>query len=168
MDAVAVFSGKNLATMREEGGSGHWTASKERVANAQYLVCVRNRREQWAATDLEHGTAFLIGKVSGIAEAPYEGRCVIKFSEYAEIHVPDAWKKLTGGQRFPVAYSKADDLFTRLGVDPTQLTWQPFRLAMEKDEPDSKSGGSPITVAKEWLAKKLGVDVQSIEVHIRA
>lgn len=168
MNAVAVFSGKNLATMREEGGSGHWTASKKRVANAQYLVCIRNRREQWAATDLEHGTAFLIGKVSGTAEAPHKRRCVIQFSEYAEIHVPDAWKKLTEGQRFPVAYSKADDLFTRLGVDPTQLTWQPFRLAIEKDEPDSKDGGSPITVAKEWLAKKLGVDVQSIEVHIRA
>jgi hypothetical protein len=155
--------------MAREGGSGHWTAREERLSKAEYVVCIRNRREQWAATDVEHGTAFLIGKVVGTSKAPYEGRTVIRFSEYAEIHVPDAWKKLTGGQRFPVAYFQTDALFEGLGLDSAQLTWHPFQPVQptpEKEEP--KSGTPPIAAAKEWLAQQLGIDATAIEIHIRA
>ncbi|NML19123.1 hypothetical protein [Azohydromonas caseinilytica] len=165
MESVVVFTGKDRSTMTQEGGSGHWAARDDRISNAEYVVCVRNRREQWAATDLEHGTAFLVGKIAGTTPAPYDGRVIIKFSEYAEINVPDSWKAITGGQRFPVAYIETNKLFNALGIKLESLEWKPFQESPEQDEPRSKS---PFTEAKEWLAKQLNIDADSIEIHIRA
>lgn len=77
MESVIVYTGKDLRRMREEGGCGHWTASAMRVEAAEYLVCVRNRREQWAAMDFEHGVAFLIAKITGTKPSTHAARRVI-------------------------------------------------------------------------------------------
>ncbi|WP_238337822.1 hypothetical protein [Enterobacter kobei] len=137
MKAVVVFTGKDLNIMRTEGGSGYWHARTDRLNDAEYLIAVRNRRETWAVKDLEHGTAFLIAKITGCFKNPdYDDRNVITFDEYAVIHSPDAWKMLTGGQRYPVAYLNAQEAFLRIGVTPEQLNGRnsilhPHRFLMQ-------------------------------------
>ncbi|MGE2194362.1 hypothetical protein ACMFBK_23635 (plasmid) [Enterobacter hormaechei] len=146
MKAVVVFTGKDLNIMRTEGGSGYWHARTDRLNDAEYLIAVRNRRETWAVKDLEHGTAFLIAKITGCFKNPdYDDRNVITFDEYAEIHSPDAWKMLTGGQRYPVAYLNAQEAFLRIGVTPEQLEWKKFH-------PSSPS--LPNAVVPSWLKRK--------------
>lgn len=126
-DFVVVFTGKNLANgMTEDGGSGHWRASKDRVLAATYVLCVRNRRKQWAETDVEHGTAFLVARISGVCPSETSNRLVINFSEYAEIHVPNAWHLCTEGQRYPVAYRENGTVQNALGLVFEALEWKPF------------------------------------------
>ena len=182
MESV-VYTGKDLRRMREEGGCGHWTASPERVEAAQYLVCVRNRREQWAATDFEHGAAFLIARIHGAKPSPHAARITIEFRSYAMLDIAGAWQLLAKGQRFPVAYLETDELFRRLDLDPDTLSWR--RLATQVDglpiaEPAHSSaqpvegalakGGSlpnAIAEAKRKLVESLGITLEKIEITIR-
>jgi hypothetical protein len=172
MESVVVFSGKNLDTIREDGGSGHWTARATRVENCEYVICVRNRREQWAATDLEHGTAFLIAKITKVLPSSYPGRIVISFENYAKLHVADAWRTLTGGQRFPIAYDQTSEIARKLRIDLNKLHWLPLNGLMcaeaeavysAKRNPFSEA----IAGAKANLAESLGISPESIDIIIR-
>jgi hypothetical protein len=172
MESVVVFSGKNIATILEERGCGHWTARTERVQNCEYLICVRNRREQWAATDLEHGTAFMIARIDGTTPSIYPGRIVITFEKYAKILVPDAWRLLTDGQRFPVAYDKTSEILRKLRIDPNRLHWTSIQgfAVMEKAIPyaiKKDTFAEAIAEAKASLAQSLGISENSIEIIIR-
>ena len=143
------------------------------------LIAVRNRRETWAVKDLEHGTAFLIAKITGCFKNPdYDDRNVITFDEYAEIHSPDAWKMLTDGQRYPVAYLKAQEAFLRIGVTPEQLEWKKFHssspsapntvvpgLAEEKTE--QLSLNEAIERAKKDISNATGIDSSAITISIK-
>ena len=179
MKAVVVFTGKDLNIMRTVGGSGYWHARTDRLNDAEYLIAVRNRRETWAVKDLEHGTAFLIAKITGCFKNPdYDDRNVITFDEYAEIHSPDAWKMLTGGQRYPVAYLNAQEAFLRIGVTPEQLEWKKFHpsspslpnavvpsLAEEKTE--KLSLNEAIERAKKDISNATGIDSSAITISIK-
>lgn len=173
MESVVVFSGKTLATMREEGGSGHWPARAERVGNCEYVVCVRNRRERWSATDLEHGTAFLIARIDKVTPSPYPNRIVITFERYAALHVPDAWRLLTNGQRFPVAYDKTADILRKLRIDPHKLSWLSLHGQLACAEQEAvyavkKEGfAQAVALAKANLAESLGIAADAIEIVIR-
>lgn len=179
MKAVVVFTGKDLNIMRTEGGSGYWHARTDRLNDADYLIAVRNRRETWAVKDLEHGTAFLIAKITGCFKSPdYDDRNVITFDEYAEIHTPKAWKMLTDGQRYPVAYLSAQEAFLRIGVTPEQLEWKKFHpsspsvpntvipgLAEEKTE--KLSLNEAIERAKKDISNATGIDSSAITISIK-
>ncbi|QOY92718.1 hypothetical protein IM543_14005 [Massilia sp. UMI-21] len=183
MESVVVYTGKDLRRMREEGGCGHWTASAIRVEAAEYLVCVRNRREQWAAMDYEHGLAFLIAKISGTKASPHAARITIEFSSYAILDVPGAWQLLAKGQRFPVAYLETDELFRRLRLKEDDLDWQPLvgeppRIRVAEggtpmlpapDHAELTTGGftKAIVDAKRKLAESLGIASEKIEITIR-
>lgn len=171
MESVAVYTGKSADQIQIDGGSGHWTTSRSRAKRAEYLICVRNRREQWSATDHKHGTAFLIAKVSGVKDSPHDGRSIITFSEYAEIDVPGAWKLLTDGQRFPVGYRSTEHMLSKLGVNPGNLEWR-TQCDVPSDEVARKQeSGVPISTiaeAKQQLARALGIPADSIEITIRA
>jgi len=183
MESMIVYTGKDLRRMREEGGCGHWTASPNRVEAAQYLVCVRNRREQWAATDFEHGYAFLIAQIKSTKPSPHAARITIEFDTYAMLDVPGAWELLTRGQRFPVAYLETAELFRRLGLNPGDLVWRqlggqpgPVHAAgiavahtTPADSAGSKSAGftDAIAEAKRKLAESLGIAAEKIEITIR-
>jgi hypothetical protein len=165
---VMVFSGKDLPMIQSEGGSGHWIARINRVEEAEYVVCVRNRRETWAAKDCEHGTAFLVGRIAGTLPSEHDNRIVIAISEYAEIHVPDAWSTCTGGQRYPVAYLDADVVAQKLNINFDKLNWKPL---MVEDEPAPETNKiAPLTImqAKQGLAKAFDVDTTAIEITIRS
>ncbi len=181
MESVIVYTGKDLRRMRAEGGCGHWTASPIRVEAAEYLVCVRNRREQWAAMDFEHGVAFLIARIDKTKPSPHAARITIEFSSYAMVDVPDAWKLLANGQRFPVAYLETSELFRRLSLDPRRLDWQELEQPAQVTEETSASartvapageakGASfthAIAEAKRKLAASLGIASDKIEITIR-
>lgn len=166
MSSIAVFTGESIDSMRKDGGSGHWSVSLPRVKHAEYLVAVRNRRVESSPLDHKHGTAFLIARLSGeTKDSQYAGRTVIGLSEYAEIHVLDAWKKLTDGQRFPVAYLETQAMLDQLGIDVDDLDWKPFDVSSQAQ---STERVSPITQAKNQLADVLGISPDAIEISIRA
>lgn len=182
MESVIVYTGKDLRRMREEGGCGHWTASPIRVEAAQYLVCVRNRREQWAAMDFEHGVAFLIAQIRSTKPSPHAARITIEFDTYAMLDIPGAWQLLAKGQRFPVAYLETSELFRRLDLNPKELVWQQLtgaRAPLPVAQPaadhapaeaaQDKGAGftRAIAEAKRKLAESLGIAAEKIEITIR-
>lgn len=182
MESVIVYTGKDLRRMREDGGCGHWTASPARVEASQYLVCVRNRREQWAATDYEHGVAFLIAHIKRTKPSAHAARITIEFDNYAMLDIPGAWQLLARSQRFPVAYLETAELFRRLKLNPGDLHWQQLLVNPEppkvsdtaascavSDAGDSKGGSltNAIAEAKRRLAESLGIASDRIEITIR-
>ncbi len=53
--------------MRTEG-SGYWHARTDRLNDADYLIAVKTEGNV-GSKDLEHGTAFLIAKITGCFKA---------------------------------------------------------------------------------------------------
>lgn len=172
---VVVFTGKDLNIMHTEGGSGHWHAKTDRINDAEYLIAVRNRREKWAVKDLEHGTGFLIAKITGCFRSPENyDRNVITFDQYAEISIPKAWKMLTDGQRYPVAYLEAQDAFLRIGIEPELLEWKRFeaserpqqQLNQVEEKVEILTLNEAVDRAKKFISKAAGVDESSISITI--
>lgn len=181
MESVIVYTGKDLRRMREDGGCGHWTASPTRVEAAKYLICVRNRREQWAASDFEHGAAFLIAQIKGTKPSAHVARITIEFENYAMLDIRGAWDLLTNGQRFPVGYLETSELLRRLQLNPNGLVWQklatniappqvmeaPAPYPAPADSAATNSVGEAIAEAKQKLADALGIASEKIEITIR-
>jgi len=185
---VGIFTGKDLNMMELEGGSGYWVARSDRIRNSDYVILMRNRRAQWAAKDgKSHGQAFMIGKVSGcIASKKYNGRKIIQMSEYSLLPDTDdfkkAWKKLTKGQRYPVAYLNTDNLLEDIGLDVNTLEWSTFNAnpienvsiddiedsdvehSLEVDA--SHELPDVVAEAKEMIAEAAGIDIDQVEVRI--
>lgn len=106
-DTVVVFTAKSSRTILAEGGSQSWKLSPARVEACEWLVCTQNAHndEPYADGAEPHGSAFLIGRISGVGPttAPDEvtGRWKIAFSEYARVSVPRVWP----GFHNPVHYT---------------------------------------------------------------
>lgn len=171
---VAVFTGKDMTIMADEGGSGYWIAKEERLKNAEYLIAVRNLRETWAVKDNKHGTAFLVARITGCFRTDrHAGRSVITFEEYAEICVPDSWKKLTDGQRYPVAYLDTQIAFEELHINPEKLEWKKFSelvvSPVEKDETQPAvqlSLPEAVAEAKRFISGATGISESAIAINI--
>ncbi len=183
-NVIGIFTGKDLKWMESEGGSGYWIAKTDRIKNAKYVIFVRNHRETWAVKDdgLQHGQAFMIGRISGCVPTPkYLGRKLIQISEYSllpdTLNFKQAWKKLTGGQRYPVAYLNTDDLSSELDLDVDNLEWTVFdpSPSTENDgavpenvnaSDDAKELSEIIAEAKEMIAHAAGVDADKVNIQI--
>lgn len=181
---VGIFTGKDLKMMESEGGSGYWVARTDRIKGSEYVFFMRNRREQWAAKDgMEHGQAFAIGKISGcIPSQKYDGRKLIQMSEYSLL--PDtsefkkAWKKLTKGQRYPVAYLTTENLLEALDLDVAKISWSIFNANPNAESfsdeagldgetmADEKELSEIIFEAKEMIALAADVDIDKISIQI--
>lgn len=159
MDTVVVFTRKDLQTMFEQGGSGDWVSNEDRLAKCTYLVAAANSHAVDSCHNAaKHGHAFLIGKISGVVDAPENpGRKIIQLNEYAEINVPKGWQ----GQRNPVRYTNLSEF----GLSDDQIKWIPF----PKDRVKEYDLTPELTIdqAKRGLAKKLGVSPDCIEITIR-
>jgi len=165
--AIYVLTGRGIETMLDEGGSQAWIIDTRRAQDCEYVVCVQNHKQdsfdpkQFSAA---HHTAFLVGKLSGIAAAdPGNGergtRKKLLFSEYAEIDLADKWP----GYRNPVFYGHLEDF----GIDVAALNFQP----MPVQEPANSSAQEPrpltIEQAKVGLSLSFGVMPSDIEILIR-
>lgn len=70
-----------------------------RAKQCAWLVCTQNRHHrdhEFSDATEAHGSAFLIGKVSGIEKSDYESedgkqRWLVAISEYALIDIPEFW-----------------------------------------------------------------------------
>ena len=168
MDTVIVFTAKNLADTFRQGGSGNWKLNSERVKKCDFAILTANNHHKKSTHSREdHGTAFLIGKISGVTPDAYDdlgerehGRWIIRFSEYAELDIPSFW----GGFQNPIKYADLSDL----DVDLDSLEWKPFPTeGIDTPEYDPVPALT-IEEAKRGIAKKLGVTPDNIEIIIRA
>lgn len=178
---VAVFSGKSKEHILADGGTQSWRLVPRNAAKFEFVVCCRSGVD-WAEGPEERGTAFLVGRISGIEKATdpkAPERYLIRISEYADIDVRGAWK----GWRNPVKYTSLEELeisFASLKFQP-----MPERAATEKpgprpdpgvaptpvgisvSQPKSSVEGLSISQAKSALASYYGVAPESIEITIR-
>jgi hypothetical protein len=162
-NVVMVFTSKSLETMKEEGGSGHWAASRSRIKHAKWIVATRNKKSGWTQGNEDHGSAFLIGRVTGIKEAPApeSKRFVVLFDRYAEVNIPDAWT----GNRNPVAYTDLE----ALGINPDELEWKEFQGAASEPQHPTRAGTAPSVVidqARVMIAQALSISPEAVKITV--
>jgi hypothetical protein len=164
--------------MLDYGGSASWVLSQESAAALQYCVCCRNdvrpREDDRGDRSEDRNEAFLVGKVSGIEFVERENnrdRYLIKFSEYAEISVPDF---RDGATRNPVVYHDLEEC-RRRGLDIAALKFQPMPEPTRRysragrgdtSERDTARKGLTIAEAKAGLALHFEVPVDAIQITV--
>jgi hypothetical protein len=155
VDTIVVFTSKSLGTMVQEGGSGNWHARKDKISKrCKWIVAVRNRHSERREGDEDHGTAFLIGKISAVRESHEQKRIVVEFSEYAKLDIADFWD----GQRNPVKYVALNSL----SIDLQELKWLPFPRS-------TRATATPAGIleqAKELVAKSLAIPTSAVKITV--
>ena len=166
--AIAVFTANSRDEILEVGGSASWVVAEKQARRREFLVCIRNARDVDFHDHEPHGTAFLIGRISGLKPYGYDKkgmqRWVIEISEYAVIDYPEKW----GEWRNPVKYTTLEEL----GIDPKKLKFKPMPAPTKVLEPPAaperaKTGALTIAEAKVGLALQFGVPPEAIEIHIK-
>ncbi len=163
--AIALFTREAVAEVLAGGGTGNWVTSAERAEEQPLVVLIRNARHPKAPRDVDHGTAFLVGKVSSVrrvAEASAGGypRVFIEFSAYALAEVPNAW----GKSQNPVWYT---DL-TTLGISEDELKFQPMpHQPASDDAPPQQDRALAIADMKREVGRLFGVPASAVEIAIR-
>lgn len=182
---LVVYTCRGLERILREGGSQAWRLSTRHAGKMKYIICIQNRNFDWGNPSHPAGTAFLVGKISGIRKVSVSEngvvRKIVEISEYAEVNVP--WKWQNG--RSPIAYMKLGEF----GLSVDKLEFKPV-VAAEKDamridgryedhdedelpageaeEDEEEEGGLTIEQAKRRLALGLGIGIEKIEITIRA
>lgn len=119
--AIIVFTAENKDEIVSNGGSQSWAVSRKRAQRQEFLVCVRNANNDLSDGDEQHGSAFLVGRISDVVVAlhpkrPHEtGRWMIKISEYVEVDLAGVWQ----GWRDPIRYISLESL----GIEPATLSF---------------------------------------------
>ncbi len=143
--AIQTFTANDLETILARGGDFDWALNQDRAKSCRFLVCT-------SSTGANHGTSFIIGKISHIEPSPdREKRYVIRIFEFALIDLQDQWP----GNRNPVRYVNLEDL----GIDPSNLSFQKISV--------SKSNSLTIAQAKAGLAEHYAVSPSNIEIIIK-
>jgi hypothetical protein len=166
--AIAVFTANSRDDILEVGGSVSWVVAEKQARRREFLVCIRNARDVDFHDHEPHGTAFLVGRISGLEPHGHDKkgmqRWIIKISEYAVVDYPEAW----GEWRNPVKYTTLEEL----GIDPKKLKFKPMpaptKFLTAPPPPDrSKTGALTIAEAKAGLALQFGVSPEAIEILIK-
>jgi hypothetical protein len=166
--AIAVFTANSRDEILEIGGSASWVLSENKARRHQYLVCIRNARNVAFPDHEPHGTAFLVGRISGFKAHGFDKkgmpRWVIELREYAVVDLPEAWRDW----RNPVKYITLEEL----GIDLKKLKFKPMpaptkELPPSSPTPPAKQGGLTIAEAKAGLALQFGVAPEAIEIYIK-
>ncbi len=164
-DTIAVFTAKSTERLLREGGSSSWNLNRGNARQMKYVVCTRNAHADWSEGDEEHGSAFVVGRISDIVPSPAsEGRWLIQFNQFARISNANTW----GGWRNPVRYTSLDAL--NLDIDDLEFENVSSTSTVIDDQPrPSAPEGNALTIdeAKRGLAATFGVDPGAIEITIR-
>lgn len=166
--AIAIFTGKSVATILEHGGTQSWVLDRGNARECRYVVLCRNSHAEWSDGDVPHGTAFMVGRIADVVpstETPK--RWKILFSDYAVVNIPDFW----GGWRNPVRYETMEEL----GVGADSLDFcpmpepQPVDQVSEQRAAAASTQAAPLTIteAKMALAETFGVSPDAVEITIR-
>jgi hypothetical protein len=166
--AVAVFSGKSKEHLLRDGGTQSWRLVPSHAAKQEFVVCCRSGVE-WVEGAEERGSAFIVGRLAGVEKSIEDpDRYLIKFSEYADVAVPHAWK----GWRNPVKYTTLEEL----GIDATALEFKPMPksdgvVGTLTPQPATRSAPDQLSLtiaqAKRALARQYEVSPEAIEITIR-
>lgn len=170
-DTIIVFTARSPDRIVREGGSQGWVLNPTRARQCTWLVCTQNQHNadhEFSDATEPHGSAFLLGRVSGIRKSE-EGdgsRWIVLISEYARIEVQDAWDH----SRNPVRYAS----LSGLGINLSEIAFHPMPerpVSMPTVPPPgtplSHAAGLTIAEAKRQLAATFGVKAESIEITIR-
>jgi hypothetical protein len=158
-DTVMVFTSKSLETMKAEGGTGNWAGKEERLRHTKWVVATRNLKSSWTQGDEPHGSAFLIGRISGVkaAAAPESDRFVIQFDRYADISIPKAWTN----NRNPIAYTS----LSALGIDPEKLEWKDFPFSTSQGT-QVEAPANVIDQARTMIAHALSIPPEAVKITV--
>jgi hypothetical protein len=166
--AIAVFTADSCDEIVAVGGSVSWVVAEKQARRREFLVCIRNARDVDFHDHEPHGTAFLVGRISGLKPHGVDRkgmpRWIIEISEYAVVDYPEAW----GEWRNPVKYTTLEEL----GIEPKKLKFKPMptptKVLTPPPPPDrSKTGALTIAEAKAGLALQFGVPPEAIEILIK-
>lgn len=166
--AIAVFTANSRDEILDVGGSASWVVAEKQARRREFLVCIRNARAVAFHDHEPHGTAFLVGRVSGLKPYGHDKkgmqRWIIEISEYAVVDYPEAW----GEWRNPVKYTTLEEL----GIDLKVLEFKPMPVRTKELPPPPppdrpKTGALTIAEAKAGLAIQFGVAPESIDITIR-
>jgi len=169
-DAIAVYTFKSRERILDNGGTSSWVLNPVNARSFQWVVCCRNANDKATEGPEPHGSAFMVARVRDFVPSPekgYEHRYLIRFSEFAEVAVPEAWK----GWRNPIKYTTLEEL----GIDLSTLNFQPMPEVIEPfpmPVPDSEMAeDAPFTLtiarAKEGLSNAFGVPPEAVEITIK-
>jgi hypothetical protein len=176
-EAVVVFTARSPERIVREGGSQAWVLNAARAKQCAWLVCTQNRHHrdhEFSDATEAHGSAFLIGKVSGVQETEEESedgkkRYLVAISEYARVDVPDFWLH----DRNPVRYLSRFELEEKgIKLDALDFKLMPQRaseVAMSKAKSSTTGVVAPLTIAeaRKGLAATFGVKPEAVEITIR-
>ncbi len=169
-DTIVVFTARSLDRILREGGSQAWVLNPVNARQCRWLVCTQNRHnpdDEFSDAGEPHGSAFLIGKISGVVRAPDESagdRWMVTISEYARISLPDVWNH----RRNPVRYASLEEL----GINLNEIRFVPMPEVAESARAAAPRGGGQaalltIADAKRELAVAFGVKPEAVEITIR-
>ena len=170
-NAIVVFTARSPERIVREGGSQSWVLNAARAKQCNWLVCTQNCHNpdhEFSDATEPHGTAFLLGKVSGVRQSEEDesdDRWLITISEFARISVPNVWDH----GRNPVRYASLEEL----GISLDGLEFQPVPQTGSASSPAAmklaESGVPLLTIAeaKKALAATYGVKPEAIEIIIR-
>lgn len=159
-NVIQVFTRKSVRSILAVGGTHSWALNRSRALGCKYAVCCRNASQPIPEAPEPHGSAFLVGLVSGVVPSPArDGRWLVQFSHYALVDAPDQWEG-----RNPVRFYETKDYEGE--IDFGELNWIP----MPETDPNTESEPvRPLTIheAKLGLSKGYGIPADSIEIVIR-
>jgi hypothetical protein len=170
-DTIVVFTARSPERIISEGGSQGWILNPARAKQCTWLVCTQNRHNpdhEFSDATEPHGTAFLLGKISGVRRSKEDindERWLITISEFARINIPDAWDH----GRNPVRYTSLEEL----GINLDGIKFQPMPETDMASSPQAmqQAGASvprlTIAEAKKALAATFGVKPEDVEITIR-
>lgn len=169
-EAIAVYTFKSRERIYANGGTSSWVLNPVNARPYQWVVCCRNANDKATEGPEAHGSAFMVARVLDFVPSPekgFEHRYLIRFSEYAEVAVPDAWK----GWRNPIKYTSLEEL----GIDPETLVLQPMPEVVEATPApvleSELAEDAPFTLtiarAKEGLSNAFGVSREAVEITIK-
>lgn len=170
--AIVVFTARSPERIIREGGSQAWVLNPARAKQCTWLVCTQNRHNpdyEFSDATEPHGSAFLLGKVSGVrhVEDDDDGkkRYLVTISEFANINVPNIWDH----GRNPVRYTSLEEL----GISLDGIEFHPMPGTDTISSPQAMHPaaggvqGLTIAEAKKALAKTFGIGPEDIEITIR-
>src|SRR5258707_14608920 len=162
------FTANSRDEILEVGGSASWVVAEKQARRREFLVCIRNARAVEFHDHEPHGTAFLVGRISGLKAHGYDKkgmkRWIIEVSEYAVVDYREAW----GEWRNPVKYTTLEEL----GIELKKLKFKPMptptKVLTAPPPPDrSKAGALTIAEAKAGLPLQFGETQDAIEIVIK-
>ena len=201
-EVVLVFTYQNKDVIECFNGTQSWVLDQKRASKCKYVILVKNRKHLLCSPDwhnrsdaedekeINHGTGFLVGKISNITKPIaildtgmrernkhfLKTRSLIEFSEYAEIKIENLWD----GQKNPIWYNKQE----LIDLDFKSLEFKKYTernygqcmnymhtLACYDNIDDAEhlheTRGLSINEAKQALSMKYDIAVDKIDIILR-